>query len=428
MRQVMFSNSKAFVARMPRPTADRGCVLVRTQFSLISAGTELAALRPLFAVSTGQSATERVSELTIRAQHYLGKAVSNPRLALDRVMSIARNSVRRRIAEVMPKPVHEPVAIDSVKWTQQVASVCEVKAGTLTVVSGGEPGHYQVASQAMQVPANYLVELRLQGQVQKGSFMLGLLNEDKTSWLGMLPLSEGVLDEKFHFDPGQACTVTLMLCSGSMPGENRMMLTEAIVTMVPAESAGLPVTEMIDQGWNVGYSLAGTVVAVGEGVADFAAGDPVACAGAGQANHADFVSVKRNLVCRIPDGCSLEHAATSTVGAIALQGVRRANLALGEVACVIGLGLIGLITVQLLRANGCRVIGHDLDVEPMQARHGAWCARCRHRCGTCAAFRARPYQRPWGGRDSHHRRDQVQRPDQHGNGADATPRQGGNCR
>jgi predicted dehydrogenase/threonine dehydrogenase-like Zn-dependent dehydrogenase len=154
-----------------------------------------------------------------------------------------------------------------------------------------------------------------------------------------------------------------MLSNGSAPSENRMILTEATVTIVPAESAGLPITEMIDQGWNLGYSLAGTVVAVGEGVTDFALGDRVACAGAGQANHADFVSVKRNLVCRIPDGCALEHAATSTVGAIALQGVRRANLALGEVACVIGLGLIGLITVQLLRANGCRVVGHDLDGE-----------------------------------------------------------------
>src|SRR5262245_51219583 len=140
MRQVMFSNSKAFVARMPRPTPERGCVLVRTQFSLISTGTELATLRPLFAVSAGQSATERVNELTIRAQHYLGKAIGNPRLAFDRAMTIARNTVKRRLAEVMPKPVHEPIVIDSVKWTQQVASVCEVKNGTLTVVSGGEPG------------------------------------------------------------------------------------------------------------------------------------------------------------------------------------------------------------------------------------------------------------------------------------------------
>jgi predicted dehydrogenase/threonine dehydrogenase-like Zn-dependent dehydrogenase len=363
MRQVMFSSSRAFVARMPRPTPDAGCVLVRTHFSLISTGTELAALRPLFAVHAGQSTAERVSELTTRAHYYLGKAVKNPRLAIGRAVSIARNSVNRRLAEVMPKPSDAPVYVGPVEWTQEVATEFEVKDGQLTVISGGEPGHYQAASQAMTVPPNYLVEVRLKGQVHKGSFMLGLLNEDKTSWLGVLPLGEGALDEKCHFDPGQARTVTLMLSNGSSPGENRMMLTEATVTMVPAESAGLPVTEMIDQGWNLGYSLAGTVVALGPGITDLAVGDRVACAGAGQANHADFVSVKRNLVCRIPDGCPLEHAATSTVGAIALQGVRRANLALGEVVCVIGLGLIGLITVQLLRANGCRVIGHDLDPE-----------------------------------------------------------------
>ena len=260
MRQVMFSNSKAFVARMPRPTPGPGCVLVRTQFSLISTGTELATLRPLFAISAGQSAAERVSEVTTRAQHYLGKALRNPRLAIDRAMSIAHNSINRRLADVVPKPVHTSVHIGPVEWTRQVASVCEAKAGVLTVVSGGEPGHYQASSQAMQVPENYLVEVHLKGQVQQGSFTLGLLNEDKSSWLGMLPLSEEVLDQKFHFDPGRARTVTLMLSNGSTSGANRMVLTEATVTMVPAESAGLPVTEMIDQGWNVGYSLAGTVV------------------------------------------------------------------------------------------------------------------------------------------------------------------------
>jgi predicted dehydrogenase/threonine dehydrogenase-like Zn-dependent dehydrogenase len=363
MRQVMFSSSRAFVARMPRPTPDLGCVLVRTHFSLISTGTELAALRPLFATRTGQSAADRVSELTTRAHYYLGKAIENPRVAIGRAMSIARNSVNRRFAEVMPKSSDAPVFVGPVEWTQQVATEFEAKDGQLTVVSGGEPGHYQAASQAMKVPPNYLVEVHLKGEVKQGAFMLGLLNEDKTSWLGMLPLGEGALNEKCHFDPGQARTVTLMLSNGSTLGENRIVLTEATVTMVPAESAGLRVTEMIDQGWNVGYSLAGSVVALGPGITDVAVGDRVACAGAGQANHADFVSVKRNLVCRIPDGCALEHAATSTVGAIALQGVRRANLALGEVACVIGLGLIGLITVQLLRANGCRVIGHDLDPE-----------------------------------------------------------------
>jgi predicted dehydrogenase len=119
--------------------------------------------------------------------------------------------------------------------------------------------------------------------------------------------------------------------------------------------------ELSDQGWNVGYSLAGEIVAVGSGVTDLAVGDRVAAAGAGQANHADYVSVRRNLVCRVPKACSLESAASATVGSIALQGVRRAQPQLAETIAVLGLGLIGQITVQLLRANGCTVVGLDLD-------------------------------------------------------------------
>jgi predicted dehydrogenase/threonine dehydrogenase-like Zn-dependent dehydrogenase len=122
----------------------------------------------------------------------------------------------------------------------------------------------------------------------------------------------------------------------------------------------LAASDLNDRGWNVGYSVAGEVVAVGAGIADLAVGDLVACAGAGQANHADYVLVRRNLVCRIPAGCSTLAAASATVGSIALQGVRRASAQLGDVACVLGLGLIGQLTVQLLKAAGCRVIGLDL--------------------------------------------------------------------
>jgi predicted dehydrogenase/threonine dehydrogenase-like Zn-dependent dehydrogenase len=363
MRQILFTSSKALVARMPRPTPDHGAVLVRTAVSLISTGTELSTLRPIFADKDGSTAVEQVSALTSRAQYYLGKAVKNPRLAVDRALAIARNAVHRRLVEAIPALPSKPLVIGPIHWERQAASQCEGRDGTLTLVSGGDPGHYQAASQAMQVPAGYLVEVGLKGRVEQGGFMLGLLNADKTSWLGMIPLGEGPLDETLHFDPGATREVTLMLTNGAGAGENRMTLSEAAVKMVPADSAGIPVTEMTDQGWNVGYSLAGTVVAVGTGVTQFAVGDRVACAGAGQANHADYVSVKSNLVCRIPDGCSLEDAATATVGAIAMQGVRRAAPQLGEIVCVIGLGLIGLITVQLLRANGCRVIGFDLDAE-----------------------------------------------------------------
>ena len=108
----------------------------------------------------------------------------------------------------------------------------------------------------------------------------------------------------------------------------------------------------------LGYSLAGVVVEAGA-ASGVAVGDRVACAGAGTANHADFNVVPKHLMARIPEGVSDEAASFGTVGAIALQGVRIAAPQLGERVVVMGLGLIGLLTVQLLKANGCRVLGFD---------------------------------------------------------------------
>src|SRR4051795_8714780 len=113
----------------------------------------------------------------------------------------------------------------------------------------------------------------------------------------------------------------------------------------------------------LGYSSAGVVLHTG-GIAEFQVGQRVACAGAGRANHAEVVSVAGNLVAPVPDGVSLRDAAFTTVGAIAMQGLRRTEPQLGERIVVVGLGLIGLITVQLLRAAGCRV----LDIEPSAER------------------------------------------------------------
>lgn len=111
----------------------------------------------------------------------------------------------------------------------------------------------------------------------------------------------------------------------------------------------------------LGYSAAGTVIQVGEGVTNFRAGDRVACAGVGYASHAEVLAVPKNLCVRLPENLSFETAAFGTVGAIALQGVRLAEPTLGESIVVIGLGLIGQLTVQLLKANGCNVFGIDLE-------------------------------------------------------------------
>src|SRR2546426_11544692 len=113
----------------------------------------------------------------------------------------------------------------------------------------------------------------------------------------------------------------------------------------------------IDASYPTGYACSGVVLACGRNITGFAPGDRVSCAGANRANHAEIVAVPQNLAVRVPDGCDLESAASATMGAIALQGVRRADVRLGEIVAVIGLGLIGQITVQLLRAAGCRTIG-----------------------------------------------------------------------
>lgn len=116
---------------------------------------------------------------------------------------------------------------------------------------------------------------------------------------------------------------------------------------------------------SLGYSCSGRVIAVGSKIRNLRVGDYVACAGAGFANHADIICVPENLVVPV-DQEFLEHASITTIGAIALQGIRRAQLQLGEVVCVLGLGLLGQLTVQLAKLSGCTVIGVDLIPERLE--------------------------------------------------------------
>lgn len=111
----------------------------------------------------------------------------------------------------------------------------------------------------------------------------------------------------------------------------------------------------------LGYSSAGTVVEVGEEAYEFQVGDRVACGGAGYANHAEVIFVPKNLCAKIPESVELDEAAYTTVGSISLQGIRLADVRLGERVAVIGLGLVGLLTVQLLKAAGCTVVALDID-------------------------------------------------------------------
>lgn len=115
----------------------------------------------------------------------------------------------------------------------------------------------------------------------------------------------------------------------------------------------------------LGYSSAGIVRKASED-SPFKKGDRVACGGTGYANHADIVFVPNNLTVKVPDNVSLKDAAFTTIGSIAMQGFRNAKVNLGERVVVIGLGLIGLITVQILKAAGCKVFGTDIDPEKVK--------------------------------------------------------------
>jgi predicted dehydrogenase/threonine dehydrogenase-like Zn-dependent dehydrogenase len=113
----------------------------------------------------------------------------------------------------------------------------------------------------------------------------------------------------------------------------------------------------------LGYSCSGVVLEAGEEVTEFRPGDRVACAGAGYANHSEVNFIPRNLAVRVPEGVSLEHAAIATIGAVAMHGLRQAEIRFGETVIVIGAGLIGVLAVQLAKAAGCRVVAIDIDAE-----------------------------------------------------------------
>ncbi len=132
-----------------------------------------------------------------------------------------------------------------------------------------------------------------------------------------------------------------------------------------ARSAGfLQTVEKVRNRWEMGsvlgYSLSGVILAIGKKIEGFTVGDRVACTGSGIANHAEYVDVPTNLMVKIPDTVGIREASTVALGSIAMQGMRRAEIALGEYVVIFGLGVIGQITLQIAKNAGARVIGIDL--------------------------------------------------------------------
>ncbi|WP_141208050.1 bi-domain-containing oxidoreductase [Streptomyces griseorubiginosus] len=168
----------------------------------------------------------------------------------------------------------------------------------------------------------------------------------------------------------------------SMLGKARSRPDQVAKVMQSVATNGVPATYRkvmgkLDSYTPLGYSLCGVVEQVGAGVDDVKVGDLVACAGNEHALHAELNWVPKNLYVPVPDGLAPQHAAFGTVGSIAMQGVRQGEPQLGEVALVIGLGLIGQLVVQLLAASGVRVVGADPDPARCELAERLGAAACR---------------------------------------------------
>jgi predicted dehydrogenase len=178
----------------------------------------------------------------------------------------------------------------------------------------------------------------------------------------------GTVLVRVKFSSISAGTEMSGLKSASQPLWKRALKNPKAVksTLEMAATRGLTHTRNVVQGKlaegnPTGYSASGIVLEVGDGVDNIQPGDRVACAGAQCAHHAEIICVPQNLTAPLPKDLSLPVASTVTLGTIALQGIRRAQPTLGETFAVIGLGILGQLTAQMLKANGCRVIGADLD-------------------------------------------------------------------
>ena len=180
-------------------------------------------------------------------------------------------------------------------------------------------------------------------------------------------LSEGfvLVENKFSLISSGTERGTVKVAQASLLGKAKQRPDLVAQVLQNIKREGLAATfkkvqTKLDSLKALGYSSAGTVIVSLDKNNLFKPGDRVACAGQNYASHAEIVNVPQNLVAKIPDNVTFEEAAFTTLGAIALQGVRQAAPSIGENICVIGLGLLGQLTCQILRANGCRVLGIDL--------------------------------------------------------------------
>lgn len=206
--------------------------------------------------------------------------------------------------------------------------------------------------------------LQLTQKLSNGELLINKLPSPITS-INMLLIKNfySIISTGTEGSTAQTARKSLLGKAKERPQQVRQVL-DVIAQQGPLQ-AYRAVTKKLEAYSPLGYSSAGEVIGIGASVQGFSIGDKVACAGAGYANHAELIAVPVNLCVKLKDDADLKTAAYNTLGAISLQGIRQADLRLGESCAVIGLGLLGQLTCLMLKASGIRVIGIDVSESPV---------------------------------------------------------------
>lgn len=356
MRQLIGSSSGIIIARVPTPPCGPNQLLVKVTHSMISSGTEFAAFRQVSADGE-TNIPYPLAAKAMRSAELAIKAVRHPALARRRLGELLRRkliSANQALTNGSAQ-VHQNLDLS---WVVHEASNLVSEGANITFHSSGGSGALQIASSPLRVETDCQLALHLSGTVSSSPVLAEVSLGGSIIATTQLPTGEinVILDAQ---SSGTGEVVINLLNIGENEGVVDLNIT--LQTTPNADAAGG--SEMDHQGWTLGYAASGIVVAIGNNVTRFKSGDRVACAGAGLANHAEYIAVPENLAHLIPNACSQRDAASATIGAIALQGVRRAHPQIGETVAVVGLGLLGQITSQILKGAGVKVIGLDLNEE-----------------------------------------------------------------
>ena len=249
MRQILCNGTKVLLARMPRPSVQPGCVLIRIHYSLISAGTELASLRTALSPENQVSRIAQIRQMDYRtfARAVLGKVLTTSKSTLKSVVKTAKASIPKSSAKAS-----EILHLNDLQWNVHKAKKMETRNEGFFIETDDSEAHYQISSDPIVVPEGLIPVIELKAEMQEGRVSLGLLNETQDAWLASRTIDAGSFDERIIFNTGGSRKVTLVIANAGIKKPSRLMIESLELTFSEPTIDGLPLSELEDQGWNLG--------------------------------------------------------------------------------------------------------------------------------------------------------------------------------